>query len=94
MATTETVIPTWTLQDRIVKARHFAGYTQGELSARSGIPFKTLQRLERGEKEPAEATLIGLAMICGVDPNWLLTGEVTSTVLGGLTHEELPLIAA
>ena len=94
MATTETVIPAWTLQDRIVKARRFAGLAQGELSTKTGIPYKTLQRLERGEAHPAEATLIGLAMICGVDPEWLLTGAVTTTVPGSVTHEEPPRIAA
>jgi len=70
----ETLIPAWTLQDRLVKARHVAGMSQTVLAGELGIGFKTLQRYEQGSTSVPKAVLIGWAVTCGVSVSWLVTG--------------------
>ena len=66
-------VPTWTLSDRLAKARQFAGLKQDELAARLGLNRRTVIRYEAGEIA-SYPTLLDWAEVCNVDANWLLTG--------------------
>jgi len=74
---TTTVVPTWTLADRLVKARQVAGYTQAEFAAVTGISLATIKRYESGTHNPKRAMVLGWSVACGVDPDWLETGNYT-----------------
>jgi transcriptional regulator with XRE-family HTH domain len=73
---TTTTIPEWTLHDRLHKAREFAGLTQGQLADRLECGEKTVWRAENTDAPIKRGTVLAWAVACGVDPAWLLTGEV------------------
>ena len=73
---TTTTVPEWTLTDRLYKARKVAGLTIDQLAARLEVSEKTVRRLESGEVVGKRTAVLGWAVACGVDPMWLLTGEV------------------
>lgn len=81
-------VPTWTLSDRLAKARRTAGLEQAELAARLGLSLKTVSRYERGES-PRYDTLINWAEACGIDANWLLTGTDTGATTAPNTRRYL-----
>jgi transcriptional regulator with XRE-family HTH domain len=47
------------------EARHRAGLTQRQLSAKAGIPQETIARIERGRVDPRVTTLDRLLEACG-----------------------------
>ena len=71
-----TTIPQWTLTDRLHKAREFAGLTQGQLADRLECGEKTVWRAENTDAPVKRGTVLAWAVACGVDPAWLMTGEV------------------
>jgi transcriptional regulator with XRE-family HTH domain len=73
--TTTMTVPTWTLADRLAKARANRGISQGELADILGLSLKTVSRYETGQNEPRRATLLGWALACGVDADWLIGSE-------------------
>jgi transcriptional regulator with XRE-family HTH domain len=79
----QTLIPAWTLTDRLAKARTTAGYTQAELATELGLSLSTVRRYEQGSHAPRRIDIYGWAVTCGIDPVWLETGTVSDTV----THE-------
>lgn len=62
--------PTWTLQDRIRKAREHAGLKQEELAAQLSVTRHTLGRWEKGDNEPPTKKLEALAKVTGVPLSW------------------------
>lgn len=70
------VIPTWTLGDRIAKARRRAGLEQPELGALMGVSRQMVSKWERDVTEPrpsqveriADATSVPYAWLVGADP--------------------------
>lgn len=55
--------------------RHYAGLTQGELAAKSGVHINQIGKLERGEASPLNITLktaLALADALGVEPGDLI----------------------
>lgn len=66
-------IPEWTGADRLIKARKVRGYTQTELAELLGVSEKTVKRYEAGEKTK-RGIVLGWAMACGVNAQWLETG--------------------
>lgn len=62
--------PTWTLQDRIRKAREHAGLKQEELAAQLSVTRHTLGRWEKGDNEPPAKKLEALAEATGVPLEW------------------------
>lgn len=62
--------PTWTLQDRITKARTHAGLNQSELAQKMGLSRNTLGRWESGANTPTEKNLQALAEATGVPVEW------------------------
>lgn len=71
---THAQVPTWTLGDRLRKARETAGLTQIELSGMLGIARNTVGNYELGESEPKAALLARWATACGVPAVWLAFG--------------------
>lgn len=58
---------------RLRAARKHAGLTQGQLSARTGIPQSTISTAERLGNGSSETPVYAKA--CGVDAHWLATGD-------------------
>lgn len=75
----ETMIPTWTLADRLRKAREHAGLEQAELAERMGVGRNTVSNYERAAHEPREIVLRAWAAATGVPLEWLRTGRVDAT---------------
>lgn len=63
-------LPTWTLQDRIRKAREHAGLKQEELAQKLETTRQTLGRWENGSHIPTKKNLQALAEATGVPLNW------------------------
>ena len=63
-------IPTWTLQDRIRKAREHAGLKQAALAEMIPVARNTLSRWESGAFKPSSDDLDRLAEITAVDRTW------------------------
>jgi ribosome-binding protein aMBF1 (putative translation factor) len=59
----------------IATARQAAGMTQAQLSKKSGVSIRTLQKYECGDNDPANAQakiIIALAKALGVEPKELI----------------------
>lgn len=69
--------PVWTLQDRLRKAREHAGATQSELAERIGVSTNSLNRYEKGQRQPADEFIQALADATGVPVTWFY--EQTTT---------------
>jgi transcriptional regulator with XRE-family HTH domain len=67
-------VPTWTLGDRLRKAREFAGLEQGELAEAIGISRGTVSNYElgRGQRPPKVIVLRAWAHQCGVPFEWIV----------------------
>lgn len=59
---------------RLKAARKYAGLTQQQLADRIGIKQQSYQKAECGVTKMPE-NLRGIADVCGVEFNWLLTGD-------------------
>ena len=73
-ATTAPPVPSWTLGDRLRKAREHAGMEQSELAHRIGISRNTVgnYELDRGQRAPKVVILRAWAHECGVPFEWLV----------------------
>lgn len=67
--------PTWTLQDRIRKAREHAGLKQEELAAKLDVTRHTLGRWEKGDNTPSPAKLEAIAIATGVPAEWFYAND-------------------
>lgn len=86
-------IPTWTLQDRIRKAREHAGLKQAALAEMIPVARNTLSRWESGAFKPSGDDLDRLAEITAVDRAWLETGiepDATGDLPASLTVRWTP----
>ena len=73
---TTSLVPQWTLADRLRKAREEAGLEQLELAEISGISRAAISNAERGSTTPHRSTLMLWAMATGVSLEWIQTGEI------------------
>lgn len=66
--------PSWTLGDRLRKAREFAGLEQGELATRIGVSRGTVSNYElgHGTRPPKRIVLRAWAAECHVPYAWLV----------------------
>ncbi len=69
------VVPSFTLGDRLRKAREFAELEQSELAARMGVSRATVSSAETGSRRVREITLKMWALSTGVNREWLETGQ-------------------
>ncbi len=72
METARGVVPTWTVGDRIAKARHLAGMTLRDLAEPLSVTHATVSNWERGVCPPRPIYLREIARLTGVDAEWLL----------------------
>lgn len=70
-------LPTWTLQDRLRKAREHAGLKQEELAQKLQTTRQTLGRWENGSHAPTEKNLQALAEATGVPLDWFYQDDTT-----------------
>lgn len=70
------IVPTWTVGDRLRKAREFAGHNQEHLAATIGIARRSVSAYEADQVTPKRPVLLAWAMACGVDLEWLESGEI------------------
>lgn len=63
-----------TLASRIKQARKQAGLTQKDLAQRVGVSQPVISQLENGENLQS-VHLLAIAKACGVDSEWLASGE-------------------
>ena len=61
------------LPERLVHARHEAGFTQEELAVSSGVSQVTIQHLESGRNESSRK-LVHIAKALDVSADWLAVG--------------------
>ena len=64
------------LAKRIKELRNSRGFSQEELSEKSGLSLRTIQRIENGETEPRGNSLKRLAATFNVSPNELLDWQI------------------
>ena len=62
----EELLPEYEMKLAIIRARMEAGYTQKELSVKSGIPQSDISRMENGTYNPSVKTLRKLAAGMGM----------------------------
>lgn len=73
-------LPTWTLQDRIRKARGHAGLNQSTLAEAIGVSTNSVNRWEKGERNPTQESLESIAQATGVPLSWFYAVDEASTV--------------
>lgn len=64
-----------TINDRIKIIRKHNNLTMDKFGDRIGITKASISRLESGENNPSEQTLILICKEFGIDYHWLTTGE-------------------
>ena len=82
-ATHPATVPTWTLGDRLRKAREHAGLKQTEMAEEIGIGRSSIINYEKNAAIPPRSVLIAWALRCGVDYEWL-SGEPIFSRAGGI----------
>lgn len=82
-ATSPATVPTWTLGDRMRKAREHAGLKQTELAAEIGIGRSSIINYESDRAQPPRPVLVAWALRCAVPYEWL-TGEPVFSRRGGI----------
>jgi transcriptional regulator with XRE-family HTH domain len=81
---TDVRIPTWTLGDRLRKAREAAGLRQDDLAPMLHVARATLASWENNKHMPSYLAVLKWAEVTGVPVEWLAEGR---TVTGTVTHE-------
>lgn len=68
-------VPDWTLGDRMTKAMTLAGMSVGGMAESFDVSRQTVGRWLSDRSVPKKSVLVLWAIGCGVDPQWLETGE-------------------
>lgn len=68
-------MPTFTMGDRLKKARESAGLEQGAFAEMIGISKSSVSNYERDNTRPRIIVLRAWAMATGVPMEWLQTGK-------------------
>lgn len=74
--------------DRILKLRKGRQLTQEQVAKAIGIKQGAYTQLETGKTRPKSSTLISLAQLFEVDPEWLMTGKGQQHPVASMTSEE------
>ena len=64
-------VPSWSLGDRLRKAREHAHLSQAALAKTIGVARASIINYEAGRTEPNRPVLLSWALQCGVDFGWL-----------------------
>lgn len=73
---------------RIKKLRKDRQLTQEQVAKAIGIKQGAYTQLETGKTNPSSSSLMGLARLYEVDPEWLMTGKGTQHPVTSMTPEE------
>lgn len=71
-------VPTWTLGDRLRKARATTGMTTREFAERIGVSHGTITNAEGDKRAVRPITIKAWAMATGVDVHWLEHGTAST----------------
>lgn len=88
--TQTTRIPTWTIGDRLRKAREWADIESRDMAERLGVSRNTISNYEHDRTSPPVEVLKLWATETGVNILWLLDAEdeiKKYTILGSSTHD-------
>ncbi|WP_071644850.1 helix-turn-helix domain-containing protein [Microbacterium sp. AR7-10] len=80
--------PTWTIADRIRRARLLAGVDQDDVAAACGVARPTVSAWETGRTEPKFSSLVRLARLTGQPLEWFAAGvnaETAPAVAGAVS---------
>lgn len=69
------VVPTWTLGDRLRKAREFRGWKQSDMADYLETSVNTVTGYEKDRVKPKRVVINAWADACGVRRHWLHTGQ-------------------
>lgn len=78
---TDLIVPTWTVGERMKKARETAGYSPAQMAELLGVGVRSLHRWESG-KAPKRMTMTAWAYHTSVPLEWLETGQVDELPTG------------
>lgn len=83
------------LASRIKELRSRNGFSQEELSEKTGLSLRTIQRIENGETEPRGDSLKRIAMIFGVSPDEISDWQIVEdkNILTMLNLSQLGFLA-
>jgi|SRR5581483_1812973 len=83
MSVTATIIPTWTVGDRLRKSRIHAGLEQADIARILGVAQSAIAKWERDERKPRDLLRIveGWAAATHVPREWLLWGVVPAAAV-------------
>lgn len=73
--------PTWTVGDRMWKARRNAGLEQADVANELGVSRALVSRWERDQSDPGVLKLQAFAELTGVPVGWLISDSRWSTHL-------------
>ena len=76
-------IPSFTVADRLRKAREVTGMDQTEFAEHAGLSRAGVSNAERGESTPRRSTLKLWALASGVPLYWIETGNEEAPSPGG-----------
>ncbi|MBO1770470.1 helix-turn-helix domain-containing protein [Agrococcus sp. TF02-05] len=76
-------IPTWSVADRLRKAREYAGLEQTELARFTALSRATISAAENGRTHLRSSSLRLWAISTGVSLEWLETGEAPPATADG-----------
>lgn len=83
------LVPTWTLGDRLAKARKDAQLTTYEMAEKLGVTRATITNWENDHTHPRRYATDSWARITGVDAGWLATGIATGEA--GLLDDDVAM---
>lgn len=91
MTTVEHGEPTWTLGEKIAKARKLADMNQAELAEAIGVSASLVSKWESDTREPRLSRIRAIEAVCPVPADWLVRSRcsplsrlVRRTALRGL----------
>ena len=72
--TTASLVPSWTIGDRLRKAREAAGLSQSEFAGETGISRRSISRYESSNIVPPKSMQLLWQLRTGVPSEWITTG--------------------
>lgn len=72
-------VPTWTVGDRLRKAREITGLDRQAWAHELGIARNSVAKYEASDEVPRQVVLLAWAMRSGVPVEWLASGETAPT---------------
>lgn len=72
-----------TISKRLTELKTSKNLMQKEIAEGSGVPLRTYQRYENGEREPSASIIVALAKFFGVSTDYLLGLSDSPTVAKG-----------